>query len=31
MEWATIHKQELLAEWEAVKQDKPLFPIEPLR
>ncbi|MDP2984226.1 MAG: DUF4160 domain-containing protein [Candidatus Latescibacter sp.] len=31
MEWATIHKQELFSEWEAVRQDKPLFPIEPLR
>lgn len=31
MEWATIHKDELISEWDAICQDKPLFPIEPLR
>ena len=31
MEWATLHKQELLDEWDAIRRDMPLFPIEPLR
>jgi hypothetical protein len=31
MEWTTLHKQELLSEWDAIKHDKPMFPIEPLR
>lgn len=30
MEWATIHKQELLQEWGNAKNKKPLFPIDPL-
>ncbi|MBI4824274.1 MAG: DUF4160 domain-containing protein [Nitrospirae bacterium] len=31
MEWAAIHKGELLLEWKAVNEKKPLFPIEPLK
>lgn len=30
MEWATIHKNELLQDWEIAKAKKPLFQIEPL-
>jgi hypothetical protein len=31
MEWAILHKRELLEEWLVIQQDKPLFPIDPLR
>lgn len=31
MEWAAIHKDELLTDWEAAKEKRPLFPIEPLK
>jgi hypothetical protein len=30
IEWATMHQKELRAEWEAARQQKPLFPIAPL-
>ena len=30
VEWATLHQDELRAEWEAARQRKPLFPIAPL-
>ncbi|MCF6155502.1 MAG: DUF4160 domain-containing protein [Candidatus Brocadia sp.] len=30
MEWAALHKDELLKNWEAVEQEKPLIKIEPL-
>ncbi len=31
MEWAAIHKDELLSDWELAKAKKPLFPVEPLK
>lgn len=31
MEWATIHKNELLRDWEVAKDKRPLFSIEPLK
>jgi len=31
IEWADIHKEELFKDWELAKDQKPLFPIEPLR
>ena len=31
MEWAAIHKDELLSDWELAKDKKPLFPVEPLK
>ena len=31
IEWADIHKEELFKDWELAKEQKPLFPIEPLR
>lgn len=31
VEWAAIHKDELLMDWEAAKDKRPLFPIEPLK
>ncbi len=31
MEWAAIHKDELLNDWELAKNKKPLFPVEPLK
>lgn len=31
MEWTDIHKEELLKDWELAKDQKPLFPIEPLK
>ena len=31
MEWAFIHKDELLKDWELAGVKKPLMPIEPLR
>ena len=31
MEWAAIHKDELLNDWESAKNKKPLFPVEPLK
>ena len=31
MEWASLHKQELLANWELMKLAQPMMPIEPLR
>lgn len=31
IEWATIHRDELLMDWEAAENKRPLFPIEPLR
>ena len=31
VEWADIHKEELLADWELVIDRKPLSPIEPLK
>lgn len=31
MEWAAIHKDELLLDWEAAKEKKPMLPIEPLK
>jgi len=31
MEWAAIHKDELLNDWELAKDKKPLFPVEPLK
>ncbi len=31
MEWAAIHKDELLRDWELAKDKKPLFPVEPLK
>ena len=30
MEWAFIHKEELLKDWELAERQKPLLPIEPL-
>jgi hypothetical protein len=30
MEWAEIHKDELLKDWDLASQKKPLFKIEPL-
>jgi hypothetical protein len=30
MEWAALHKTELLSDWEAAKNQKPLLSIEPL-
>jgi hypothetical protein len=30
MEWATLHREELMADWEAAKAMEPLKPIEPL-
>lgn len=30
IEWATIHKKELLKNWELAKKQKPLLSIEPL-
>jgi hypothetical protein len=30
MEWATLHRNDLLREWELAKIKKPLFPIIPL-
>jgi hypothetical protein len=31
MEWADIHKDELLKDWELAKAKEPLFQIEPLK
>lgn len=31
VEWAAIHKDELLMDWETAKDKRPLFPIEPLK
>ncbi|MFH1386077.1 MAG: DUF4160 domain-containing protein [bacterium] len=31
IEWAALHKDELIKEWELAKQQKPLFPILPLQ
>ncbi|HZX48028.1 MAG TPA: DUF4160 domain-containing protein [Nitrospirota bacterium] len=31
IEWAAIHKDEILRDWELAKDKKPLFPVEPLR
>jgi len=31
MEWAAIHKDELLSDWELAKDRKPLSPVEPLK
>ena len=31
MEWAAIHKDELLSDWDLAKAKKPLFPVEPLK
>ena len=31
MEWAAIHRDELLSDWELAKNKKPLFPVEPLK
>jgi len=31
IEWADIHKEELLKDWELARDQKPLFPIEPLK
>ncbi len=31
MEWAAIHKDELLSDWELAKDKKPLSPVEPLK
>ena len=31
MEWAAIHKDELLSDLELAKDKKPLFPVEPLK
>ncbi|HOJ71903.1 MAG TPA: DUF4160 domain-containing protein [Syntrophorhabdaceae bacterium] len=31
IEWADIHKNELLKNWQLSKEHKPLFPIEPLK
>ncbi|MEK6651525.1 MAG: DUF4160 domain-containing protein [Nitrospirota bacterium] len=31
MEWADIHKEALLSDWELAKEKRPLFPIEPLK
>ncbi len=31
MEWATIHKNDLLKDWELAKQMQTLFPIVPLQ
>src|SRR3990172_3852204 len=30
IEWADIHKEELFKDWELAKDQKPLFPIEPV-
>jgi len=30
MEWADIHKNELLKDWKLAENKKPLFPIKPL-
>ena len=30
IEWTTIHREELLQEWENARSNKPLFPIAPL-
>ena len=30
LEWAMIHKEELLEEWNTARKQKPLFKIEPL-
>jgi hypothetical protein len=30
IEWATIHKEELLREWDLAKEKQPLFKIKPL-
>lgn len=30
IEWAIIHKEELIKEWDYAVREKPLFPIEPL-
>ena len=30
LEWATLHRQELLANWERARQRQPLIRIEPL-
>ena len=31
IEWAVIHMDELLSDWELAKNKKPLFPVEPLK
>ncbi|BBO17495.1 transcriptional regulator [Candidatus Brocadia pituitae] len=31
MEWAALHKDKLLENWEAAEQKKPLIKIEPLK
>ncbi|MBI5344720.1 MAG: DUF4160 domain-containing protein [Deltaproteobacteria bacterium] len=31
MEWADIHKKELFNDWSLAVENKPLFPIEPLK
>jgi hypothetical protein len=31
IEWASIHKKELLSNWKKARQDKPLKKIEPLQ
>lgn len=31
VEWAILHKKELLANWELARKQKPLKPIEPLK
>lgn len=30
MEWADIHKKELLLDWELAKEKRPLLPIDPI-
>lgn len=30
MEWAAIHKEELLKDWDLARESKPLIPIKPL-
>ncbi len=30
IEWATLHRDELMADWELARQQKPLRPIDPL-
>ncbi len=30
MEWVSLHKEELLKDWENAREKKPLFPITPL-
>ena len=30
LEWAMEHKEELMIEWDTAREQKPLFPIDPL-